>query len=408
VVVIGGGFAGLSSARYLREADPCLDVALIERDHIGSGASGRSAGVLSPFLPMLWLMGCSENSQRSDDIRFAVRYIARETQSLLALISNHRIACDLNSGAIITTGVNGLYRHYLRLVAERCLLAGIPGHMATPEELRSALPYAAHGGFVLEGHVLQPLALAQGLRRRICQLGVRLYENTSVTHLRPMRGGIEVCTETGACLRAARVVVATNGFPPWLGLGPFQGIPKPTTTYLLATAPLGQALRTKLGVETRTIGDIGRNYYYWRLYENRLLFGGCDRPGGDGAERGRDEPYYRRLRAEMLRRFPFLRDVPVDAMWCGSYHETRIGVPIIRALKHIPEVILNVGYGGVGVTLTQFSGKMITGLVLGERHRDPDSDRMLRIYAATRFPVKEGIKLGWRLLRSLAGGTASG
>jgi glycine/D-amino acid oxidase-like deaminating enzyme len=400
VAIVGGGFAGLSCARHLKEADPSLDIALVERDQVGSGASGRNAGIISPFLPITWLIDCSASLQRLDDIRFASRYIAGETRSLIQLIQGEAIACDLRASKIITTGAGGLYQRQLALIGERCLLAGVPGHIATPAELRATIPYPAHGGYVLDGYAIQPLALVQGLRRYIQRLGIRLYENTRVTGLRPAHTGVDVLTHAGACVKAGKVIVATNAYTHQLGLN--QRVPKPVITYMLATAPLDRARLEQLGLENQTIVDIGGEYFYARLYQNRLLFGGFDRPDSTAeALSDRDEPYHRRLRTKMIRRFPLLSDAAIEAAWGGPYHETRTHVPIIRALGNMPDVILNIGYGGVGVSLTQFSGRIVAGLILGTAHRDPDSERMHAIYASTRFPVKEGIKLGWRLLRSL-------
>lgn len=44
VAVVGGGFTGLWTAYFLIEADPSLRVAVIERDTVGFGASGRNGG----------------------------------------------------------------------------------------------------------------------------------------------------------------------------------------------------------------------------------------------------------------------------------------------------------------------------------------------------------------------------
>ena len=44
VAVIGAGYAGLTSAYFLKEAEPGLRVALLEADVVGSGASGRNGG----------------------------------------------------------------------------------------------------------------------------------------------------------------------------------------------------------------------------------------------------------------------------------------------------------------------------------------------------------------------------
>lgn len=56
VCIVGGGFSGLAAADYLQQAG--LKVVLLEREHIGWGASGRNGGqVLHGFNQSLdWLM----------------------------------------------------------------------------------------------------------------------------------------------------------------------------------------------------------------------------------------------------------------------------------------------------------------------------------------------------------------
>src|SRR5580700_1562531 len=44
VAVVGGGLTGLWTAYYLAGADPGLQIAVIERDVVGFGASGRNGG----------------------------------------------------------------------------------------------------------------------------------------------------------------------------------------------------------------------------------------------------------------------------------------------------------------------------------------------------------------------------
>ncbi len=52
VAVVGGGFTGLWTAYYLSEADPDLRIAVIERDVMGFGASGRNGGWCSALFPV--------------------------------------------------------------------------------------------------------------------------------------------------------------------------------------------------------------------------------------------------------------------------------------------------------------------------------------------------------------------
>lgn len=48
VAIIGAGYTGLWAAYYLKQAQPSLNVLVIEKDFAGFGASGRNGG---------WLMG---------------------------------------------------------------------------------------------------------------------------------------------------------------------------------------------------------------------------------------------------------------------------------------------------------------------------------------------------------------
>ena len=53
VCIVGGGYTGLWTAYYLREADPSLGSPSLEREFAGFGASGRNGGWLLGELPRL-------------------------------------------------------------------------------------------------------------------------------------------------------------------------------------------------------------------------------------------------------------------------------------------------------------------------------------------------------------------
>ena len=44
IAIIGGGFTGLSTAYHIKKIDPSIDVAIVENQICGYGASGRNAG----------------------------------------------------------------------------------------------------------------------------------------------------------------------------------------------------------------------------------------------------------------------------------------------------------------------------------------------------------------------------
>src|SRR5688500_12199460 len=49
VVILGSGYTGMWTALHLTDLDPGLDVAIVEQDIAGGGASGRNGGFVNSF-----------------------------------------------------------------------------------------------------------------------------------------------------------------------------------------------------------------------------------------------------------------------------------------------------------------------------------------------------------------------
>jgi glycine/D-amino acid oxidase-like deaminating enzyme len=176
VAIVGGGYTGLSAALHLAEAG--ADVAVLEGERVGWGASGRNGGQLhsGQRRDQDWL----EDHLGIDDALKLWR-LAEEAKALTkGLIARHAIACDWRDGLIETV-------HKRRLV---------PGEMAYVERLQSRYGYetewlgrdrlaAAIGTDVYfggrrdmgAGH-LDPLKFAQGLARAAAKAGARIFEGT--------------------------------------------------------------------------------------------------------------------------------------------------------------------------------------------------------------------------------------
>ena len=73
VAIIGGGYTGLATAYHLKTADPSLDVAVLDAETAGFGASGRNAGFV------MTLFGASSGLMKSlhgkDKLLAAHRYM---------------------------------------------------------------------------------------------------------------------------------------------------------------------------------------------------------------------------------------------------------------------------------------------------------------------------------------------
>ena len=96
VAVVGGGFTGLSAA--LACAERGFSVILIEREHIGFGASGRNGGQLIPGLR--WSASELETEfgrERAD----ALFDLCWRDNRVAARIAKHGIDCDLDRKSVV-------------------------------------------------------------------------------------------------------------------------------------------------------------------------------------------------------------------------------------------------------------------------------------------------------------------
>lgn len=401
VVVVGGGFAGLSSARCLKEAAPGLDVVLLEAEHVGFGASGRNAGFVSPMPPVTWFADRLARPDRRAGVSWAVGYIREQTRALKTLVEEEGIDCSFEPAPLTAVARGRVQWNVLRWAAEQCGAVGIACRELSEGEFR-ATGYPGRAAIEMEGGRLHPYNLARGLLEVVRRRGVRVYEGTRIARVTPLSGGgVELATESGALFRARKVVLATNAYTSKLKLGRRRLFPLAVHTHMIATARLDDATLERLAWRAGCIGDISLEQCYLRVDDNRLLFGGGGKPFSRAdAAADRDARAYDKLRAGMVRRFPFLADVPIESAWGGPTHETLTDAPVVRLADQSPDIVLNVGYASSGVLSTQYSGKMVAGLVLGEAHIDADAERLRRMFETSRLPVAELARLGLRFLWS--------
>ena len=358
VVVVGGGFTGLSAALHAAEAG--YSVILLEANRIGWGASGRNGG---PMIPgMRW--GAADLAERfGDDLAQRLVGLANTAGDLVkGRIARHGIACDLRHGHFHAAAKPAHLEDMKREleVLERLLgynSARVVAAGAVGEYVASPL---YHGGFfdAAGGHI-HPLNYALGLASAALAAGVRIHEHSTVTamdHKRP------VMARTAQGKVTARFgVLACDAFigalEPKLG-----AMTMPVANYNVATVPLGEEGARALIPSGAAVSDSKFVLNYYRLSaDHRLLFGGGEKysPRPPADVEGFVRPYLEQV-------FPQLKGVGIDHAWGGL-----VGVTLNR-LPHFGRIgnsFFAHGWSGHGVLLTTLAGQLIAEAMQGTAER---------------------------------------
>ncbi len=375
VVIVGAGISGAATAWALR--DTGLDVAVVDAGPPASGATGRSAGLLT--------CGSVDHFGRQVEAHGleAALLLRRGARDAIAAIG--RVAQTFNIDAQVGRGGSwSVYGDQAGLEAARATAAtmrthGLDIHEADADEVQAAVGVAGVAGGLFEPFdgVTDPVQLVKGLLKRS---GVRVYPNQAVRRLAHSPGRVDVVTTAGS-IATTRVVLATNGLAPDLHPWLAEHV-RPVRAQVLATAPTDVTLQAPVYLTD------DRAYARQRA-DGRVLMGGLRQLAGSDEEVPGDALHgaiQDALEALMRRAFPALEWATVEHRWSGTMAFTADGLPAIGRLPGTPRVLYLGGYNGHGMAWGWRLGHLAASLLLGEGEV-PDALRLERFGDAAATPA---------------------
>ena len=358
VAVVGAGFTGLSAALALAERG--YDVAVVEANRVGWGASGRNGGqLIDGFVDV------DKIEKRAGPAAAEVAWrLGLECRDLvIQRIERYGIECDLTFG-YADLALNERDLDAFRRELDRKIRRNYPHRLqfVPKEEIGTVVGSERYVGALVNygnGH-LHPLDLCIGEAFAAARAGVRIYEQSPVTRI---HHGQQPAVETAAGrIEAQKVVLAGNAY-----LGRIEpklhGTVIPAGSYIIATEPLGEERARRLLPQDMAACDQRVGLDYFRLSrDRRLLFGGlCNYSGRDPKD------VAGALRPNMLRVFPGLENARIDYQW-GGY--IAISVRRIPQLGRIREnTYYAQGYSGHGLAPAHMAGKLIADAIGGDMER---------------------------------------
>lgn len=359
VLILGGGFTGISAALELAEAG--LDVGVIEAHGIGNGGSGRNGGHLLPDWPSSfhhiekYLSG--EEADLAWDIGMSTVALAK------ARIQKYNINCDLQMGYIHAAYHKG-HEAQLREMAETYDKKGLAPLQFLPDEeaVRTHVGTSTYKSAVYEadaGH-LHPLKYLQGLAKAAITAGADIHQNTFIEKIDLSSNSL--ITSDQRHFRGKQLLLCGNAYIQNIAPKMMRRTLANVTSSVLATKPLSDNLAKALLPHRDAVSDSNAALNYYRLdAQNRMIFGGRasymipDNP----AIIGRD------LQRRMVSVFPELSDHEIETIWSGRIGITVSRIPQFGSLS--PHCHFVQGFSGHGVALSGMAGRILAQNLLGDQ-----------------------------------------
>jgi glycine/D-amino acid oxidase-like deaminating enzyme len=351
VLVVGGGFVGLSVAFWLSEFRTDLNITIIDQNRCGSGASGRNAGFLTMGSASFY-KGLFE-SWGMDGAQAINRFARQSLELLLKNILEPNSELQFEKTSSLTLFQNLTQR--LSWNEKNFDASKFDFHWLDHSDMPKGIAGRFHGAYETgPEYKANPIELLGVIRKILTGRKVRIIENSSAFEI--YDEGVKTETNT---IKTKQVILALNGYFPQFH-GAFKNVIRPCRAQMLA-------------VEIEGGFDCSHLYYdppervYWRLTQEKVLVIGGKRLLDEAAEEGdfdKLSPVIQRgledyLKIQLGVRYKVLN------RWSGIMGFTSHELPYVEQVKAPLETFIIGGFSGHGLGLGFHSAKDLAELVVG-------------------------------------------
>jgi glycine/D-amino acid oxidase-like deaminating enzyme len=366
VVIVGGGYTGLWTAWHLKQLEPEARVVLLEARVSGDGPSGRNGG----FCNGLWFSLPAMCERFGDERARAIAVAAQgAVEGVGRFCEEQGVDAWFTQAGYMQASTGPAWDHAWDRVVEACRAAGRPEACVplTAEQVqaRCASPIFRVGALYPGGATVQPARLARGLRDRVHDAGVELFERTPVEGVRRGRGAVVAAAEGGSVIAEA-AVMATGGA--LAGHARLRRRLTVTSSHIVITEPVPDYLEEIGWTGGECITDSRAMIHYFRTTpDGRIAFGWGGGPIVRGARTdGRaeiDPVVVEDIERHLVRFFPGLEGRRIEHAWGGPIDVSPSHLPVVEELE--PGIQCAFGYTGHGVGPSHMVGRSLASLALG-------------------------------------------
>ena len=326
------------------------DVAVLDKDYLGGGASARSTAIIR------------SNYLTAEAIPF-FRESHRLYQGLASELGFNLLFDEMGR---LDIGHSESSVYWLRLRAEFNQLLGVDSRIIGPAEIKDLVPpidlregkplpimaalYHPPAGVVRHD------AVVWGLARGADRAGVELHPFTEVTGITRENGRVTGVETPSGRIGAGVVVSATAGWTSTITA--MVDLDVPIVTFPLqacVTEPVKPYIHT-------TISSADLHVYVYQTDRGELVIGGPVDPYSTYSQKSTLDMLHE-LAASTLELLPELRDIKILRQWAGLCDMTPDYAPIMGKVDGLDGFILNCGWGTWGFKAAPASGKTTAELI---------------------------------------------
>ena len=370
LLVIGAGYTGLWTALLAKEQNPTRDVVLLEAGEVATGASGRNGGFVDASITHGFLNGLSRWPR---EVAILEKIGEANLDAIETTIKRLGIDCDYRRVGEIDIATEPYLLDEFKEIMELTEPYDLRYQLFSREQLYEIVKSPIFLGGIKrpDSSLVNPAQLAWGLRKACLNRGVQLYEKTPVIKLEEENNLVIAHTPHG-CIRANRVALATNAYPPLLKRISYYIVP--VYDYAIMTEPLTPSQRDSIGWHGREgLSDGNRQFHYFRTTaDGRILWGGYDAVyhwnNGVGPQLEQRPASFARLAEHFFQAFPQLEGVRFTHTWGGAIDTCSRFSPFWGTAHH-GKTAYSMGYTGLGVGASRFGALVVLDLLNG-RHTE--------------------------------------
>ena len=353
VVIIGGGVHGLACAYYLAKAHGITDVAVLEKQYIGSGGSGRNTAIVrSNYLTPEGILFYDESvhlyEEMSDELDFNVMFSQRGHLTLA------------HTDASLRT---------MRWRAEVNQIQGINSRVIYPDEIKKLAPYmdvSDHPRYPVLGALYHPPggiirhdAVVWGYAHGADKRGVHIHQKTEVTDIQVENNRVVGVQTSQGPIKTGIVLNATAG---WCSLiADMAGVKLP-----IETRPLQACVTEPLKPFLDVVVVSGTLHFYLSQSDRGELVMGAEVDPFTSYSMDSTLSFMEGLAGHVLELFPSLVKVRMLRQWAGLCDMTPDYSPIM-GFTPVEGFLVDVGWGTYGFKAGPVSGKRMAELIATNR-----------------------------------------